>query len=152
MGEYPKAEPLVQEALRIFRKVLGPEHPDTVQSLNNLASLDQAMGEFAKAETLYQEALRTRQKVFRPADPDTAKILNNLAELYNKMGEYARAEPLLQEALRIWQKVLGQNIPRQCKALITWPSCTRIWASSPKPNHFFGKLSGSVKRFWAGTS
>ena len=28
MGEYAKAEPLYQEALRINQKVLGPEHPD----------------------------------------------------------------------------------------------------------------------------
>ena len=39
MGEYAKAEPLFQEALQIRQKVLGPEHPDTAQSLNNLAGL-----------------------------------------------------------------------------------------------------------------
>ena len=29
MGEYAKAEPLLQEALRIWQKVFGPEHPYT---------------------------------------------------------------------------------------------------------------------------
>ena len=72
MGEYAKAEPLYQEALRIRQKVLGPEHPDTAGSLNNLASLYQHMGEYAKAEPLYQEALRIRQKVLGPEHPDTA--------------------------------------------------------------------------------
>ena len=38
LAEYAKAEPLYQEALRIQQKVLGPEHPDTATSLNNLAS------------------------------------------------------------------------------------------------------------------
>ena len=39
MGEYAKAEPLNQEALRIQQKVLGSEHPDTALDLNNLGSL-----------------------------------------------------------------------------------------------------------------
>ena len=111
MGEYAKAEPLYQEALRIRQKVLGPEHPDTATSLNNLAVLYQDMGEYAKAEPLYQEALRIRQKVLGPEHPDTATSLNNLAALYQAMGEYAKAEPLYQEALRIRQKVLGPEHP-----------------------------------------
>ena len=64
IGECAKAEPLYQEALRIRRKVLGSEHPDTALSLNNLAVLYVDMGEYPKAEPLYQEALRIRQKVF----------------------------------------------------------------------------------------
>jgi tetratricopeptide (TPR) repeat protein len=85
-GEYAKAEPLYQEALRIQRKVLGPEHPDTANSLDNLAGLYQAMGEYAKAEPLRHEALRIRQKVLGPDHPETAVSLNNLGELYRTMG------------------------------------------------------------------
>ena len=56
MGEYAKAEPLYQEALRIRQKVLGPEHPDTATSLNNLAELYLDMtGEYAKAEPLFRK-------------------------------------------------------------------------------------------------
>ena len=36
-GDYAKAEPLYQRALKISEKALGPEHPDTATSLNNLA-------------------------------------------------------------------------------------------------------------------
>jgi tetratricopeptide (TPR) repeat protein len=35
-GDYAKAEPLYQEALRIRQKVLGAEHPDTAQSPLNI--------------------------------------------------------------------------------------------------------------------
>ena len=147
MGEYAKAEPLYQEALRIWQKVLGPEHPDTATSLNNLAALYQAMGEYAKAEPLFQEALRIRQKVLGPEHPDTATSLNNLAVLYEEMGEYAKAEPLFQEALQICRRFLGQNIPTRRPASITWPRCTRRWASTPKPNRSSKKRSGSGRRF-----
>ena len=70
MGEYAKAEPLYQEALRIWQKVLGPEHPDTATSLNNLAVLYRDMGEYAKAEPLLQEALGIRQKVLGSEHPN----------------------------------------------------------------------------------
>ena len=39
VGDYAKAEPLLKEALEIYGKVLGPEHPDVATSLNNLAML-----------------------------------------------------------------------------------------------------------------
>ena len=111
MGEYAKAEPLYQEALRICQKVLGPEHPYTALCLNNLAGLYWDMSEYAKAEPLLQEALRIRQKVLGPEHLDTAASLNSLALLYHAMGEYAKAESLYQEALRIRQKVLGPEHP-----------------------------------------
>ena len=98
MGEYAKAEPLLQEALRIRQKVLGPEHPDTATSLNNLAALYQAMGEYAKAEPLYQEALRIRQKVLGPEHPDTATSLDNLALLEFDLGRIDEATALARQA------------------------------------------------------
>ena len=36
---------------------LGEAHPDTLQSLNNLATLFQAQGQLVEAEPLYREAL-----------------------------------------------------------------------------------------------
>ena len=117
MGEYAKAEPLLQEALRIFQKTLGPEHPDTVVSLNNLAEVYQVMGEYAKAEPVLQEVLRTRQKVLGPEHRSTATSINNLALLYRAMGEYAKAEPLLQEVLRTRRKVLGPEHPETATSL-----------------------------------
>ena len=38
-GELAAARPLYKRALAIHEKVLGPEHPDTAESLNNLAAL-----------------------------------------------------------------------------------------------------------------
>src|SRR5712691_9667985 len=54
---YDEAIPLAARALAIREKVLGPEHPDTAQSLNILALLYQTTGAYAKAEPLYRRAL-----------------------------------------------------------------------------------------------
>jgi Tetratricopeptide repeat len=47
MGQYPKAEPLELRALRIYEKVLGPDHPDTATAAGNLGRLYCDKGEFA---------------------------------------------------------------------------------------------------------
>jgi hypothetical protein len=40
MGDYDKVEPLYRRALAIQEKALGPDHPETANSLDNLAALD----------------------------------------------------------------------------------------------------------------
>ena len=107
MGDYAKAEPLLQRALKIREKALGPEHPDTATSLNNLAALYRDMGDYAKAEPLYQRALKICEKALGPEHVDTANSVHNLAVLYRDMGDYAKAEPLFQRTLKICEKALG---------------------------------------------
>ncbi|MGY4356327.1 tetratricopeptide (TPR) repeat protein [Bradyrhizobium sp. i1.3.1] len=97
--------------LAIREKALGPEHPDTARSLNNLALLYTATGAYAKAEPLYLRALVIYEKTLGPEHPDTALSLNNLAALYFAMGAYAKAEPLYQRALAIREKSLGPEHP-----------------------------------------
>ena len=112
MGDYAKAEPLYQRALKIREKALGPDHPDTATALNNLAGLYRSMGDYAKAEPLYQRALKIREKALGPDHPDTATALNNLAALYRSMGDYAKAEPLYQRALKIRRESPRPRSPR----------------------------------------
>jgi tetratricopeptide (TPR) repeat protein len=58
-------------ALAIREKALGPDHPDTAQSLNNLAALYYSQGNYAKAEPILIRALAIREKVLGPNHPET---------------------------------------------------------------------------------
>ncbi len=69
-GKYEQAEPLYQRALAIYEQALGPEHPDTARSLNNLAILYDDQGKYEQAEPLYQRALAIREKALGPEHPD----------------------------------------------------------------------------------
>jgi CHAT domain-containing protein/Tfp pilus assembly protein PilF len=111
LGDYAKAEPLLQRALKIREKALGPDHSYTAGSLKDLALLYVSMGDYAKAEPLFQRALKIREKALRPDHPDTAEGLAGLGGLYYSLGDYAKAEPLLQRALKIRQKALGADHP-----------------------------------------
>ena len=104
MGDYPRAEPLLERSLKITENVLGPEHPSTATSANNLGNLYDAMGDYARAEPLHQRALKILEKTLGPEHPNTASSINNLGLLYQTMGDYERAEPLFQRALKIAER------------------------------------------------
>ena len=116
-AQYEQAEPLYQRALAISEKALGPDHPSTAASLNNLALLYRSQGQYEQAEPLYQRALAIREKALGPDHPSTAASLNNLAELYRSQGQYEQAEPLYQRALAIREKALGPDHPNTATSL-----------------------------------
>ena len=112
VGDYAKAEPLLQQVLKILRAALGEQHPAVALSLNTLAGLYREMGDYAKAEPLYQQALEMRQEMLGEQHPDVATSLNNLALLYSDIGDFAKAEPLVQQALEILANGVGRAAPR----------------------------------------
>jgi tetratricopeptide (TPR) repeat protein len=107
LAAYAQARPLYERALAINEKVLGPDHPDTALSLNNLALLLQDQDELAAARAMHERALAIREKALGPDQPDTAESLNNLALLLQAQGDYAGARLLFERSLAIYQKALG---------------------------------------------
>jgi tetratricopeptide (TPR) repeat protein len=116
-GQYWEVEPLWTRFLSMCERVLGPEHPNTLRSLNNLANLYRNQGQYEQAEPLYQRALEARERVLGPEHPDTLGSLNNLANLYADQGQYEQAEPLYQRALEAYERVLGPEHPDTAQTL-----------------------------------
>ena len=56
-GRYGEAEPLLQQALEIRRRVLGNDHPNTATSLNNLAGLYWGQGNLSQAVAHFSQGL-----------------------------------------------------------------------------------------------
>jgi tetratricopeptide (TPR) repeat protein len=110
-GEYAEAEPVYRRVIAMRETLLGPEHPDTVQTLNALAVVYHHQGRYSEAEPLYHRVLTTREKVLGPEHPDTAQTLNNLAGLYHQQGLYAEAEPLYYRCLALRERALGSEHP-----------------------------------------
>ncbi len=54
----------MREPLAIWEKVLGPDHPDTAASLNNLASLLSAQGDYASARPLFERELLPSERKY----------------------------------------------------------------------------------------
>jgi tetratricopeptide (TPR) repeat protein len=95
---YSEGRSLFERALAIREKVLGPEHPDTAGSLNNLAALLKDQGDLAAARPLPERALAIWEKLLGPEHSHTARGLHNLAILLRDQGDLAAARPLLARA------------------------------------------------------
>ena len=109
LGDYPAAQPHLERALELRRRVLGDEHPDTLASTNNLAELYRDQGKYAKAEQLYAQALEVLPRVLGEQHPHTLKTMNNLALLHYARGQLAQAESLHAKTLELRQVSLGED-------------------------------------------
>ena len=59
--------------------MLGKEHPDTLVSVNNLASVLQYQGNYEEAEQMNRRALEGKEKALGKEHPSTLTSVNNLA-------------------------------------------------------------------------
>ena len=110
-AKHAEALPLMERALEIREKTVGPEDPLVAEALNSLANIHRGKGDHVKAEPLYQRALAIRETALGAEHPDVATSLNSLGAHYFSRGDYAKAEPLHQRALAIREKVLGAEHP-----------------------------------------
>jgi tetratricopeptide (TPR) repeat protein len=92
-------------------RVLGPDHPDTLGSRNNLALAYRAAGRFDEAISLHEQALAARERVLGLDHPGTLTARDNLALAYRDAGRTAEAIPLHEQALAARERVLGPDHP-----------------------------------------
>jgi len=100
-GNYRQAVPLYQQALAIQTQLLGAEHPDVIESMNNWATLSREQGLYEQAEKLHQRILAIREKTWGTEHPDVVESLFNLALDYHDQYKDTEAELLYQRALAI---------------------------------------------------
>jgi tetratricopeptide (TPR) repeat protein len=110
-ASYKEAASLFQQVLSIRERSLGPEHPQTATSLDNLAILVRDQGDFAGARQLFERALAIREKARGLGHPDTATTLNHLGVVLHAEGDLVGAQPLLERAQAIFEKVFGPTHP-----------------------------------------
>jgi hypothetical protein len=92
-------------------RLLGPDHPDTLASVNNLAIACQEAGRKAEAVRLHERALAGRVRALGPEHPDTLASRNNLAIACQQMGWAAEAISSFRRALAGRERVLGPDHP-----------------------------------------
>ena len=117
-GDYARAEPLLQRALAIREKALGPDHPDVADSLDNLAVLYYVRGDYARAEPLYQRSLAISGEGARPRPPRRRQHPQQPGARSTAARAITRAPSLLlQRALGIREKALGPDHPDVAQSL-----------------------------------
>ena len=102
---------LFEQTLADSERILGPDHPDTLDSRNNLASAYQNSGRLEQAIPLFEQNLADRERILGPDHPDTLTSRNNLASTYRFAGRLEQAIPLHERNLSDRERILGPDHP-----------------------------------------
>ena len=100
-------EPLAEDLGRL----LGPDHPDALNSRNSLAAAYLAAGRVDEAIPQFEQILAVRQRTLGPDDSETLVSQNNLASAYQDAGRIAEAIRLYELNLEARERLLGSDHP-----------------------------------------
>ncbi|HSK77016.1 MAG TPA: serine/threonine-protein kinase, partial [Thermoanaerobaculia bacterium] len=105
-GAYEQALPLLDQAVAIGRRTLGPSR-ELAQSLNDLGVARGQRAELDAAHAALEEALAMRRKILGEEHPDVAITHSELGRTLFDQGRLDEAEVHFRSALAIRRKVLG---------------------------------------------
>ena len=118
LSRYADAKPFAEEAVRLRMEALGPRHPDTASSLDDLGGALYGTGDLTGAEARVREALAIRREILPPDDPKLSTSLNNMAFILQEKGNLKEAEQMFLESLAIDRRRLGNDHPEVAIKLV----------------------------------
>ncbi|UPX11081.1 uncharacterized protein EKO05_0001705 [Ascochyta rabiei] len=112
MGEYEKAHKLILESFEVREILLGPEDPETIDSLNRLGLTLKQLGRYDEATVVLMKALKAHEQIRGTNHLNTLTSMLNLASIHNDQTQWADAEKLLNRVLEISSEMkMGQDHP-----------------------------------------
>jgi serine/threonine protein kinase/tetratricopeptide (TPR) repeat protein len=109
LGRYPEAEKHLRRSLALRQEKLGPDHPLTLNSMEDLAALYEDCGRYDEAEPFLNRAFEVRRTTQGPNHPDSLHCMQLLASLFEHRGRYEEAEAHLKQAVAVWRATMGPD-------------------------------------------
>src|SRR5215471_15567 len=97
--------------LEAVEGLIGPQHLELAERLDDLAECEFGNGRLLEAEALWWMVLVIRQKVLGPIHKDVALSLSTLGELYESQGKISEAASTYRQALEIMECNLEPGHP-----------------------------------------
>ncbi|MBI1913560.1 MAG: tetratricopeptide repeat protein [Planctomycetes bacterium] len=135
LGEAKSAAEQFERARTLFTKHLGPDHPNTVASMNNLGRSYDLLGRHAEALKLHEQTLALWKAKLGPDDRETLSSMVNLANSYEGLGRHP-------EALNLRQEVLASS---KCKFGIDHPETLRNMNNLANSYEAVGRNADALK-------
>eukprot|EP00121_Abeoforma_whisleri_P003264 Awhi_evm1s2929 len=113
-GDPDGALKLFKEVLAVRRLILGDEHPDTLDSITNLALQHTERGNYDEALALSEDVVEVTRRILE-SNGNNDEIVNSshalisLAAVHNLMGNHEQAKPMYEEVLEIRSRILGKD-------------------------------------------
>lgn len=123
-GDYSTSRLLHERVLSARLDRLGPDHPDTLWSMDDVAFVIGLAGGFEPARERYADVLEGRKRVLGVEHEDTLTAWDRLAFWTGKSGDAAAARDLCAELLPLRERVSGPEHPEtlQTIANLAWQS------------------------------
>ncbi len=109
---FAESESMLRELRDIRVARLGPDHPQTLYTRNNLAAAIQLQGRDAEAEAEFRSVLEARERVLGPEHLSTLATMQNLANLLIQQKRHDEAEPLIRTTAEVTERVFGAEHTR----------------------------------------
>ncbi|MEM1180655.1 MAG: tetratricopeptide repeat protein [Acidobacteriota bacterium] len=109
LGQYESAVAPQEKALEMRRRELGPEHPQTLDSLRKRGRLWLDMGRLNDAEADLRRAEEMHRRILGIEDLQTLYALSDLGSVLRLKGQLEEAEPYYREALEVGRRVLDER-------------------------------------------
>jgi tetratricopeptide (TPR) repeat protein len=110
-GDLPGARKIGEQVLGVCRRVLGEEHPETLGSMQNLATTLWSQGDLPGARKIEEQVLDVRRRVLGEEHADTLTAMNNLASTLRDQGDLPGARKIEEQVLDARRRVLGEEHP-----------------------------------------
>ncbi|MBI3192005.1 MAG: tetratricopeptide repeat protein, partial [Pedosphaera parvula] len=111
LGLHREAVPLHEKVLDYHQTALGPDHPDTLRAMYNVARSYSGAGRRNETLILAEQVRSGREKVLGREHPDTLRAMHMLALAYINAGRLDEALKLNEEVLTLCRKVRGLEDP-----------------------------------------
>lgn len=111
IGDYARAESLVQHAVEVRTRLLGEENADTLTSMAILASTYRKQGRWEEAKKLGVRVIETSKTKLGPDHLNTLSSMANLAATYRDQGQWEEAKKLELQVMETRRTKLGPDHP-----------------------------------------
>jgi tetratricopeptide (TPR) repeat protein/predicted Ser/Thr protein kinase len=111
-GDHQGGLALLLQALALYEKALGPDHPSVGRTLNRVGNAYYQLHRYPEALDAYQRALAQTRRMLGPQHPTVAVRLGNIALVLEAQGRYEESLRTQLAALAIEEQALGPNHPR----------------------------------------
>jgi hypothetical protein len=109
--------------MEIRKRVLGADHPSTLISIANLASVYRNQGRRDTAEETEMQVMETKKNKLGADHPSTLTSMNNLALTWKEQGRDKEALRLMEECVTLRARMIGNSHPDSLfsrKILLRW--------------------------------
>ena len=88
---YEEARLFGVKELELLMRDLGSNHPDTLNTMHNIAVALGSQGKYEEALKFYQEVLDKRKQILGPDHPSTLNTMHGIAVALDSQGKYEEA-------------------------------------------------------------